>query len=217
MQVSESNLRLAYPLSTVDNRAKYLPFLNGAAMRYNINTPSRLRAFLAMVGHESGQLRLVEENLNYGAAGLVATWPKRFDTVKAQAYARNPEKIANYVYAGRMGNGDEASGDGWKYRGRGLIQLTGKNNYAAATKGMYALPMGVDFVDNPALLATPEYAAYSAAWFWDSNGLNRLADGLDNPTKEYETFKELTKRVNGGYNGLSDRWTIYQNLKKILK
>lgn len=217
MQVSESNLRLAYPLSTADNRAKYLPFLNGAAMRYNINTPSRLRAFLAMVGHESGQLRLVEENLNYGAAGLVATWPKRFDTVKAQAYARNPEKIANYVYAGRMGNGDEVSGDGWKYRGRGLIQLTGKNNYAAATKGMYALPMGVDFVDNPALLATPEYAAYSAAWFWDSNGFNRLADGLDNPTKEYETFKELTKRVNGGYNGLSDRWTIYQNLKKILK
>jgi putative chitinase len=186
-------------------------------MRYNINTPSRLRAFLAIVGHETGQLLLVEENLDYDAAGLVATWPKLFDAVKARAYARNPEKIANYVYAGRMGNGDEASGDGWKYRGRGLIQLTGKDNYAAATKGMYALPMGVDFVDNPALLATPEYAAYSAAWFWDSNGLNRLADGLDNPTKEYETFKGLTKRVNGGYIDLSDRWTIYQNLKKILK
>lgn len=217
MQLSENTLRLAFPLSTAANRAKYLPFLNGAAMRYGINTLSRFRAFLAMVGHESGQLRVVEENLNYGAAGLVATWPKRFDAVKAQAYARNPEKIANYVYAGRMGNGDEASGDGWRYRGRGLIQLTGKDNYAAATKGMYALPMGVDFVVNPGLIAAPEYAAYSAAWFWEENGLNSLADGLDNLAKEYDAFKQVTKRVNGGYIGLSDRWALYQNIKKIVK
>jgi putative chitinase len=165
--ITDNQLAALFPLSTAENRAKYLGPLNSAFVRYGIDTPPVLRAFLAIIGVETGQLRVVTENLNYSAVGLRNIFGKYFPTAElANQYACRPEKIANRVYGGRMGNGPESSGDGWKYRGRGLIQLTGKDNYTQASNGMYALPMGVDFVAEPDLIATPEYAAQSAAWFF---------------------------------------------------
>lgn len=209
-------LKQVFPNSTEENRAKFAQPLQLAMMRYNIDNPNRIRAFLAQIGHESGQLSAVVENLNYSAKALRSVFGKYFKTdAEAEKYARKPEAIANVVYANRMGNGDTASGEGWKYRGRGLIQLTGKDNYAKATNGMYALPMGVDFVDEPNLLANPDYAAQSAAWYWETNGLNALADQLET-SDETEVFKAITKRINGGYNGLEERRAIYERAKTVI-
>lgn len=209
-------LKQIYPNSTEANREKYEKALSMAMMRYNVNNPNRIRAFLAQVGHESGQLSAVVENLNYSAKALRSVFGKYFKTdAEAEQYARKPEAIANVVYANRMGNGDTESGDGWKYRGRGLIQLTGKNNYEKATNEMYALPFGVDFVDEPDLLATLEYAAQSAAWYWETNGLNALADQLGG-ADDTEVFKAITKRINGGYNGLDDRLAMYERAKTVI-
>lgn len=209
-------LQKVFPNSTEENREKYAKALAFAMMRYNITNSNRIRAFLAQVGHESGQLSAVVENLNYSAKALRSVFGKYFKTdAEAEQYARKPEAIANVVYANRMGNGDTVSGDGWRYRGRGLIQLTGKANYDKATNEMYALPMGVDFVDEPDLLATPEYATQSAAWFWESNGLNALSDQLGGANDTY-IFKVITKRINGGYNGLDDRLAIYERAKTVI-
>lgn len=209
-------LQKVFPNSTEENREKYAKALAFAMMRYNITKSNRIRAFLAQVGHESGQLSAVVENLNYSAKALRSVFGKYFKTdAEAEQYARKPEAIANVVYANRMGNGDTVSGDGWRYRGRGLIQLTGKANYDKATNEMYALPMGVDFVDEPDLLATPEYATQSAAWFWESNGLNALADQLGG-ADDTEVFKAITKRINGGYNGLDDRLAMYERAKTVI-
>lgn len=209
-------LKQIFPDSTEENRGKYEKPLSMAMMRYNINTPNRIRAFLSQIGHESGQLSAVVENLNYSAKALRSVFGKYFKTdAEAEQYARKPEAIANVVYANRMGNGDTESGDGWKYRGRGLIQLTGKNNYDKATNEMYALPLGVDFVDEPDLLATPGYAAQSAAWYWETNGLNALADQLGG-ADDTEVFKAITKRINGGYKGLDDRLAIYERAKAVI-
>lgn len=209
-------LKHIFPNSTDANRDKYIDALQVAMVRYNINTLNRSRAFLAQVGHESGQLSNVVENLNYSAETLRSVFGKYFKTnTEAEKYAHNPEAIANIVYANRMGNGDTTSGDGWKYRGRGLIQLTGKNNYDKATNEMYALPLGVDFVNEPDLLTTPEYAAQSAAWYWETNGLNALSDQLGG-VDDTNVFKHITKRINGGYNGLQDRLTLYQRAKSVI-
>lgn len=209
----ENVLKHIYPNSKQSDREKYKPHLLSAMTRYNIDNKNRIRSFLAQVGHESGQLSFVVENLNYSASALRSVFGKYFKTdEEAEKYARKPEQIANIVYANRMGNGDTKSGEGWKYRGRGLIQLTGKYNYNKATNSMYALPMGVDFVEEPELLATPEYAAQSAAWFWESNGLNALADQLGG-SNDADIFKVITKRINGGYNGLKDRLEIYERSK----
>ena len=164
--------------------------------KFEINTPLRLSHFLAQAGHESGNFKLVKENLNYSAAGLMGTFKKYFPTqVLADSYARKPEKIANKVYGGRMGNGDEASGDGAKFCGRGYIQLTGKNNYQEFFKSME-----LDVNSDPTIVAS-EYALASAAWFWSKNRLNKLADG--GATEAVVT--SITKRVNGGTIGLDDR------------
>jgi putative chitinase len=216
IQLTDKQLVAVFPLSTAANRAKYLGPLNDAFTGYGVNTLPRLRAFLAIVGIETGQLRAVTENLNYSADGLRKTFGKYFPTAElANLYARQPEKIANRVYGGRMGNGQESSGEGWKYRGRGLIQLTGKDNYAAASNGMYALPMGVDFVDEPDLIATPEYAAQSAAWFFEMSKAADAADKLDT-SDEYEAFKKIVRIVNGGYNGLAERWEMYKRAKMVI-
>jgi putative chitinase len=160
---------------------------------YEIDTPARVAAWLGQTAHESGNYRALRENLNYSAEGLTKIFKKYFPTLEAaKPYARNPEKIANRVYANRMGNGDEASGDGWKYRGRGLIQLTGKNNYEAFAE---SIEESVD--DVVAFLETYEGAVQSACWFWETNNLNRWADKGDILT--------LTKRINGGTIGLEDR------------
>ena len=164
--------------------------------KFEINTPLRLAHFLAQAGHESGNFRLTKENLNYSAKGLNGIFKKYFPTLEAAAaYERKPDKIANKVYANRMGNGDEASGDGAKYCGRGYIQLTGKTNYQA-----FFTSMKLDVNSDPALVAT-QYALASAAWFWSKNGLNKLADG--GATDAVVT--SITKRVNGGTIGLDDR------------
>ena len=204
-----------YPNCKENNIERYSDELASAMARYGIDNVNRMRAFLAQIGHESAQLCAVVENLKYSAKGLRALFGKYFPTDEvAKEYEYQPEKIANIIYANRMGNGDVASGDGWKYKGRGLIQLTGKDNYKKATERMYALPVGVDFVLQPELLETPKYAAQSAAWFWASNGLNSLADQLQK--NEINVFKQITKRINGGYNGFTDRLWLYNNAKKYI-
>ena len=181
----------------------FVPALNRAMARWKIDSRVRQAAFIAQVGHESGQLRNLVENLNYSAEALVRTWPNRFTAQTAGAYARQPEKIANKVYGGRMGNGPEDSGDGFRYRGRGLIQLTGRSNYRAAGEGL-----GLPLEAQPELLEQAEHAAQSAAWWWAAHGLNDLADKGD--------FLTITKRINGGTNGLADRQALYERALKVL-
>lgn len=211
----KSVLQKIYLSAKASNIELYSDHLQFAMNRYNITTPNRIRCFLAQLGHESGQLSAVTENLNYSASALRAVFHKYFPTLAlAEQYARKPEKIANRVYANRMDNGSEESGDGWKYRGRGLIQLTGKYNYTQATQKMYALPIGVNFVLEPDLLATPTYATQSAAWFWENAGLNNLADKINGGNDE-EIMRQITKKINGGYNGWDDRWNLYKRAKNI--
>ena len=168
---------------------------------FKINTPLRVAAYLSQVLVESAYLTAKTENLNYSADGLLKTWPKRFDKAKAEAYARKPEMIANYVYANRMGNGNEASGDGWRYRGRGLIQLTGKDNYAAFSKyDLCTEPV----LKNPDKVAEFPVNQIAAMWYWEKRNINAPADTGN--------IDEVTKRVNGGSNGLATRKTIYRRL-----
>ena len=160
-------------------------------IKYNISTTQRQAAFIGQCQHESNNFRTLEENLHYSADGLMRTWPSRFPSADvAQQYANNPEKIANKVYAGKLGNNQE--NDGWTFHGRGLIQLTGRENYERCGEAI-----GVDLINQPQLLVEPHYAAMSAGWFWNKAGLNALAD-----SKDYDT---MTKRINGGLNGLDDR------------
>ena len=174
--------------------------------KFQINTPLRLAHFLAQCGHESGGFKAVQENLNYSADGLKKIFPKYFPGNLAESYARNPEKIASKVYGGRMGNGDETTKEGFKFRGRGYIQLTGKSNYTA-----FAQSIGEDTVANPDLVAT-KYPLASAAWFFSKNGLNAIADkGADTATVTL-----VTKRVNGGTIGLADRIKHFNEYYKLL-
>ena len=169
--------------------------MNEVFPKYEINTPERIASFIAQCGHESGGWRVFSENLNYSAKALDAIFGKYFKRAArdSEPYHRQPEKIANVVYANRMANGDTASGDGWKYRGRGPIQLTGKANYSA-----FAEDMDVDVLDNPDRVSEDkEIALMSAIWYWNKNKLNRYADSGD--------IKTMTKRINGGYIGLEDR------------
>jgi putative chitinase len=177
------------------------------AAKFGINTPLRLAHFLAQCGHESGGFRLTQENLNYSAKGLNGIFKKYFPTEAAAApYNRNPQKIANKVYSNRMGNGTEASGDGYKFRGRGYIQLTGKDNYTAFGKSI-----GVDMTINPDLVAS-QYALLSAAWFFTKNNLHKMADS--GATDSVVT--SITKRVNGGTIGLADRIKHFKEYYHLL-
>ena len=176
--------------------------------KFEINTPLRLAHFLAQCGHESGGFKVVKENLNYGAKGLRSIFGKYFPTdALALAYERKPEKIANKVYANRMLNGDEASGDGYKFCGRGYIQLTGKENYTNFGKAI-----GIDLTATPDLVAT-QYPLLSAAWFFHKNGLHKLADA--GATEAAVT--SVTKRVNGGTIGLSARIKEFKEYYNLLK
>jgi len=185
---------------------QYVEPINDVATHYNMfENPRRIAAFIAQIAHESGGFNFVRENLNYGAKGLMTTFRKYFpDEEIAKRYERKPEMIANRVYANRMGNGDEASGDGFKYRGRGLIQLTGKNNYTAFSKAI-----GKTIDEAVAYLETPAGAVSSAGWFWDVNRLNRFCDADD--------FVMLTRRINGGTIGLADRKHHYELALKYLQ
>jgi putative chitinase len=188
---------------------KWIEAIKEACATFEINTPQRIASFLAQCAHESGGFTMLTENLNYSADTMAAVWPNRF-AVKgpdgkyvlekgkkkpnkfALALHRKPESIANVVYANRMANGPTESGDGWKFRGRGLKQLTGKDNYTRCGQAL-----GVDLVSNPDLLTTPKYAALSACWFWRTNNLNKFADAGD--------LEGMTKKINGGLIGFQDR------------
>jgi putative chitinase len=176
--------------------------LNKILPDYEIDTPQRVAAFIAQSAHESGNFTALHENLNYRAESLCKVWPKYFNAGNANDYAHNPEKIANRAYGGRMGNGDEASGDGFRYCGRGLIQLTGKANYQA-----FAESIETPVEQIPELLQTFEGAIQSACWFWESNNLNQYADSGDILT--------MTKRINGGTLGLEDRTNHYNHALQI--
>lgn len=171
---------------------------------YHVNTPLRIAHFMAQIEHESG-LEPIAENLNYSGQGLGKIFKKYFPTFELQvAYQRKPEKIANKVYANRMGNSDEASGDGWKYRGRGFIQLTGKDNYLVLSKDAR-----IDCFNNPDLLLQEANATIAALWFWGKNKINDLADDDD--------IISVTKKINGGLNGIEDRKRLLIKWKQILK
>ena len=181
----------------------YKPLMD-TFIKYNISTTQRQACFIGQCQHESANFTKLEEGLNYSASRLMAVWPSRFPSLDvANQYANNPQKLANKIYSGRMGNGDEESGEGYAYRGRGLIQMTGKETYANCGSGL-----GMDLVGDPDRLLDPQYAALSAGWFWNKKGLNDLAD-----TGDYET---MTKRINGGLNGLDDRKAKIAKAREIL-
>jgi putative chitinase len=178
--------------------AEWVDGLNETFERFQIDTPMRQASFIGQCGHECGNFKVLEENLNYRAATLLKLFPRTprrawgFTPEEAAAYERQPKKIANRIYGNRMNNRDEASGDGWRFRGRGCIQLTGSANYHHAGKAL-----GVDFIMEPDLVATPKYAAMTAGWFWNTHKINQYADVQD--------WVTMTKRINGGTIGLDDR------------
>ena len=195
---------------------KWLQPIIETCVEFEINTPQRIAGFLAQTSHESGGYTMLTENLNYRASTLAACWPNRFaemvnkkpkkdakgaliPTKVALAIEKKPELIANLVYSNRMGNGTAESGEGWKYRGRGLKQLTGKDNYKRCGEAL-----GVDLVANPDLLLEPMFAARSAGWFWKVNNLSSFADNAD--------IKGMTKKINGGYIGLEQRQALYDKI-----
>ena len=195
-------LKAAAPATKDSVIIKFLPGFNKVCIKYNINNQLRKAHFLSQTAHESGGFNLVQEGLNYSASGLLGTFPKYFNSGNVDSYARQPEKIANHVYANRMGNGDEASGDGYKYRGRGLIQLTGKDNYTR-----FANSTGLSLSEAVDYLETTDGAVESAAWYWASRNINSAADAND--------IKKVTKLVNGGLIGLDDRTTRFNNAYPI--
>lgn len=208
--IEEKHLKAA----GVKDPAKWLEAVQKTCEEFEINTPQRIASFIAQTAHESGGYTMLTENLNYRAATLAACWPNRFATMGADkkpikengklvptgvanSIAGKAELIANLVYSSRMGNGPAESGEGWKYRGRGLKQLTGKDNYTRC-----GTSLGLDLVSNPDLLLEPMSAARSAGWFWKSNNLSSFADAGD--------IKGMTKKINGGFIGLEDREKRYK-------
>lgn len=173
---------------------------------FSISTPQRLAAFIAQTAHESSSFNVLQENLNYSKDGLRKVFPKYFpDDNTALRYARQPKLIASRVYGGRMGNGGEQTQEGWKFRGRGLIQVTGKNNYRACSRYLFNDDR---LLDDPDLLLTPEFAMASAGWYWEVNNLNRVADSGD--------FALLTRRINGGTHGLNRRIELFERASRVL-
>jgi putative chitinase len=196
--------KLASCLSHNKNIPDLFEALNEVLPKYEITSPQRVAAFLAQCGHESADFTVLKENLNYSADGLTKVFPKRFPTLDAaNPYNRQPEKIANKIYADRMGNGPESSGDGYKYRGRGAIQLTGHDNYKS-----FADSIGQSIDEAVAYTETLAGAIESACWFWNKNNLNQYADSADLVT--------LTKRINGGTIGLDDRVKHYNHNIEVL-
>ncbi len=203
--LTAAQLKEIMPQATAENIEKYLAPLNNGMPDFEINTPLRAAHFIAQVAHESGSFRYSVENLNYSAKALRAVFGKYFPTNElAEEYARKPEKIANRVYGNRMGNGDEASGDGWKYRGRGLIQLTGCDNYRRCSEGI-----GLNLAEDPDQVSdNPVVSVKAVGWYWQTNNLNRYADADD--------IKGITRRINGGLNGLEDRMEFLERAKHVL-
>ena len=191
--------------------ADWVQPLNTAMARFDIVTPPRMAAFLAQAAHESNQLRWLVERLDYSPKRLMAVWPRRFPTLEhAEAYAHSPERLANFVYANRLGNGDAASGDGWRYRGRGIFQLTGRGNYRRVGEAL-GLPLEAE----PELHEQPGYAALSAAQFWQARGLNELADDRSDDN-DLTDFERICVLVSGGRTGLTARMAYWETAKTVL-
>lgn len=183
--------------------------LNALLPHYGINTTEAVAGFLAQTGHESGGWRVFKENLNYSERALNIYFGKYFKSVAASEYARQPEKIANHVYSDRMGNGGEASGDGWKYRGHGAIQLTGYNNHKGFSDWLYKNDFDDDILDDPDIISNdPELLVLSAIYFWNREGLTELCNAGD--------IKKCTRRINGGYNGLEERTELFDTWLNVL-
>tara|TARA_Y100001937_G_C7041596_1_gene294823 strand:+ start:251 stop:877 length:627 start_codon:yes stop_codon:yes gene_type:complete len=195
-------------LPRVKNSQEWHTQLNEILPGWEINTERRVAAFIAQCGHESmGFTRLIE-NLNYSSKALNAVFPKYFKNAgrDAEEYHRQPEKIANVIYANRMGNGDTDSGEGWRYRGRGIIQITGKNNYTNCSQELFS---DETLLENPDLLCEVYYAIHSACWYWKETNLNKYADDED--------LKTMTRKINGGYIGLEDRIKHYNHAIEVIK
>lgn len=205
LEITSEQLKEIMPSATAENIEKYRPALNQEMAKFEINTPMRIAHFIAQIAHESGSFRYSSENMNYSAEALKAVFGKYFPTDNlAGEYARQPQKIGSRVYANRMGNGDEASGDGWKFRGRGLIQLTGTDNYANCASSIRR-----DLLGNPDQLADDPNAGVAASgWFWNMRDLNKYADADD--------VRTITQRINGGFNGLEDREEFLRRAKAVL-
>jgi len=183
---------------------EWTPALNDTFAKFNIATPRQQAAFIGQCSHECNNFKTLEEGLNYKAETLVKLWPSRFPTLEiANAYAHQPQKIANKVYASRMGNRDEASGDGFKFRGRGCIQLTGHDSY-----WHFGQAVNADLVASPDLVSSPKYAALSAGWFWSTHNLNALADAMN--------YEAVTRKINGGIFGLAERIALTQKAYQVL-
>ena len=199
--LTETQLQQCLPTNNVVSA--WFPIVTPTLNKYSINTLNRIAAFLAQTAHESLDWNILQENLNYSENGLLVTFSKYFNSATAAQYARQPQKIANRVYANRMGNGPESSGDGWNYRGRGLIQTTGKSNYQST-----GATMEQDLISNPDLLMTHQGALESACVFWNKNGLNALADAGN--------IRGITIRINGGTLGLAQRESNYTRNLQVL-
>ena len=204
IKLTLENLQACLPDAKVSNLEKFLEGFNETFEHFEINTPESMAMFLAQTAHESGNFSATEENLNYSAKGLTGTFKRYFPSeTDATPYARKPEKIANRVYGSRMGNGAESSGEGYKYRGRGVIQLTGKDNYNNCGKAL-----GLDLLAEPDQVAKNPVAVLSAGWFWNTRKLNTWAEKGDVLT--------VTKKINGGTIGLEDRKKHYQHIVEVL-
>ncbi len=208
-QISVGTLKLISGMNNIPLLTEITKEINLVLIKYEINTPIRVAHFLSQILHESGNFTITKENMNYSSKRLLEVFKKYFpnETI-ADQYARQPEKIANKVYAGRMGNGSASTNDGYRYLGRGYIQCTGKETYRSLSTDL-----GVDFLTNPELLETVKYAALSAGWEWNKNRLNLLADKGNTD----EHIKLITKKINGGYNGLIDRIEKFRICEKMIK
>lgn len=204
MMLTIQSLCKALPGLPPEHGALFLEPLQATMEEFSIDTPERAAMFLAHCAHESAHFTRLEENLNYSAERLLAVFPRYFTPDEAQVYAHRLSAIASRVYANRMGNGDEASADGWHFRGRGIIQITGRRNYLNC-----GVAIGVDLVENHDLLLEPELACRSAGWFWHVNGLNQCADTGD--------IAMATLRINGGTNGLQERRRLWSVAKIALR
>lgn len=205
-KITVQQIMRAYPQTNRQRCEEFVAVFNEWCEKFGINTPLRVAHFCAQIFHESGCLKRFEENLNYSAERLLVVFPKYFNKGNVEYYARNPQKIGNRVYANRMGNGSEGSGDGYRYRGRGALQLTGRANYQAYQNSGFCVG---DLMSHPEWLTQKPGAYKSAMWFWWKNGLSALADKDD--------INAITKRINGGYNGLSERRIYVAAFKKVFK